>query len=145
MNGRRFPSRSAFSLVEVTLALGVAALCLLAVFGLLPIGLNSNQAAVQQTLAANILNGVIADLRNTPKSSTNSPQFDIPIAGSATPLLVDETGHASTSDQRFRVTVVAVGTPDNTATWLRATVSWPGAAVTNPLGSVNAFVALNPK
>lgn len=137
---RRFSS--GFSLVEITLALGVAALCLLGVFALLPIGLQSNHAAVQQTLAANILEAVVADLRNTPAGSTESPQYRIPIVGSTTPIFVDETGSVSTIDQRFRVTVVAVGTPDNLATWLRASVSWPAAAASNPLGSVDVFVAL---
>ncbi|HEV2841922.1 MAG TPA: hypothetical protein VGW39_11395 [Chthoniobacterales bacterium] len=31
-----------FSLVEVTLALGVASVCLIAIFGLLPVGLRTN-------------------------------------------------------------------------------------------------------
>ncbi len=55
----------AFSLVEVTLALGVAAFCLLSIFGLLPIGLNSNQLAIDQTTAASCATRVIADLRAT--------------------------------------------------------------------------------
>jgi len=55
-----------FSLVEVTLALGVAAVCLLAIFGLLPIGLNSNQASVEQTTAASLTRSIISDLRSTP-------------------------------------------------------------------------------
>ena len=37
---------TAFTLIEVTLALGITAFCLLAIFGLLPVGLRSNQAAV---------------------------------------------------------------------------------------------------
>ena len=133
-----------FSLVEVTIALGVAAVCLLSLFALLPIGLNSNNAAVQQTLAVDILNAVVSDLRNTPSGGTSSPQFGIPLAGSTTPVLVDESGQTSLTNQRFRVTVVAVGTPDNGATWLRATVSWPAAAAI-PLGSIDAFVAMQSK
>ena len=41
-----------FSLVEVTLALGVASVCLIAIFGLLPVGLRTNQDAIQQVAAA---------------------------------------------------------------------------------------------
>src|SRR5438094_7676946 len=57
----------AFSLVEVTLALGVAAFCLLAVFGLMPIGVQTNRNTTSQTAAANIMAAVVADLRATSK------------------------------------------------------------------------------
>src|SRR6266478_5842762 len=53
----------AFSLVEVTLALGIAAFCLLAVFGLMPIGVQTNRNTTSQTAAANIMAAVIADMR----------------------------------------------------------------------------------
>ena len=58
---------SAFSLVEVTLALGIAAFCLIAVFGLMPIGVQTNRNATSQTAATNIMAAVVADLRATPK------------------------------------------------------------------------------
>jgi hypothetical protein len=73
--------------VEVALALGVAAFCLLAIFGLLPTGLTSNQASVQQTVAAGIASEVVADLRSTPSclttTGTFSPRFGILIPGPA--------------------------------------------------------------
>ena len=58
-------NRRGFSLVEVTLALGVASVCLIAIFGLLPVGLRTNQDAIQQGSAADILGAVMADLRAT--------------------------------------------------------------------------------
>src|SRR6266571_3426648 len=67
----------AFSLVELTLALGVAAFCLLAVFGLMPIGVQTNRSSTSQTAAANIMAAVVADLRGTPKANTISAQFGI--------------------------------------------------------------------
>ena len=57
---------AAFSLVEVTLALGVAAFCLLAVLGLLPVGVQTNRNASSQTIASNIIATVVSDLRTTP-------------------------------------------------------------------------------
>jgi type II secretory pathway pseudopilin PulG len=54
---------NAFSLVELTLALGVAAFCLLAVFGLMPIGVQTNRNTDSQAAAVNIMAAVIADLR----------------------------------------------------------------------------------
>ena len=42
---------AAFSLVEVTLALGIAAICLVALFGLMPVGVQTNRSATSQTAA----------------------------------------------------------------------------------------------
>ena len=67
----------AFSLVEVTLALGIAAFCLIAVFGLMPVGVQTNRNATSQTAATNIIATVVADLRATPKTSNISSQFRI--------------------------------------------------------------------
>jgi type II secretory pathway pseudopilin PulG len=54
---------AAFSLVEVTLALGVAAFCLIAVLGLLPTSLKTQQASIQQTTANQIISTIFSDLR----------------------------------------------------------------------------------
>jgi type II secretory pathway pseudopilin PulG len=53
----------AFSLVEVTLALGVAALCLITVLGLLAVALKTQQASVHETVANKILSEIIGDMR----------------------------------------------------------------------------------
>jgi type II secretory pathway pseudopilin PulG len=53
----------AFSLVEVTLALGVAALCLLVLLGLLPAGVKTQQNSIQQTTANQILSQICSFLR----------------------------------------------------------------------------------
>jgi len=68
---------SAFSLVEITLALGVAAFCLIAVFSLLPVGMQTNQSARSQTAATGILTALVADLRTTPKTNSTSSLFAI--------------------------------------------------------------------
>src|SRR6266511_307398 len=52
-----------FSLVEVTLALGVAAFCLVVLLGLLPTGLKTQQARIQQTTANAIISTIWSDLR----------------------------------------------------------------------------------
>jgi len=53
----------AFSLAEVTLALGVAAFCLITVLGLLPTSLKTQQASIQQTTANQIISTIFSDLR----------------------------------------------------------------------------------
>src|SRR5438093_9824869 len=60
---RSLHSTAAFSLVEVTLALGVAAFCLIAVLGMLPVGLKTQQASVQQTTANEIISEIADELR----------------------------------------------------------------------------------
>src|SRR6266513_1219016 len=60
---RSVSGTGAFSLVEVTLALGVAAFCLIAVLGLLPTSLRTQQASIQQTTANQIISIIFSDLR----------------------------------------------------------------------------------
>jgi Tfp pilus assembly protein PilV len=85
MKTYRITQRStvAFSLVEVTIALGVAGFCLIAILGLLPAGLNTNQNSVRQTTANGILSSIVADLRAT-TTGTQSNLFQIPFSGTGT-------------------------------------------------------------
>src|SRR5256714_13768142 len=57
------PETAAFSLVEVALALGVAAFALLAIMGMLPTTLKTQQASIQQTTANQIISQIFSDLR----------------------------------------------------------------------------------
>src|SRR6266508_3013356 len=54
---------AAFSLIEITLALGVAAFCLIAVMGLLPVALKTQQASIEQTTANQIISQIYSALR----------------------------------------------------------------------------------
>ena len=89
---------NAFSLVEVTLALGVAGFCLIAAFGLIPIGVQTNRNATSQTAAANIMAAVVADLRATSKSYDNSKTYSageqVFYSGNCYAAIVTTTGHA---------------------------------------------------
>jgi uncharacterized protein (TIGR02598 family) len=142
----RNSKETAFSLVEVTLALGVAAFCLIAVFGLMPAGVQANRNATSQTAAANIMAAVVSDLRATPKANNTSAQFGITF-GSNTTLYFNSNGQASTSlgtNSRYRFTVTWGG-----STGLRyadVKVSWPAAvdpASGTPNGLVENFAAFD--
>jgi len=152
--GRR---HSGFSLIEVTLAMGVAAVSLLVIFSLLPIGLQTSQRSTEQTASADILSAVSADLRATPVTSqrgnvTTSKQFsiNIPAAGSTgtTTLFFNNSGQYSASQQsdsryRLRVTFVSGGGA-KTATWADLKVTWPaGAAITDAQGTAEMFAAFD--
>src|SRR5438105_1380239 len=94
MKGRVY---AAFSLIEVTLAVGVAAFCLIAVFGLMPVGVQANRNATSQTTATNIIAAVIADLRATPTTSTASSQFGVTFGTNPPPRYFDGAGQFTTS------------------------------------------------
>lgn len=141
-------SVDSFSLVEVALALGVASLCLIAVFGLLPIGGQTHANSISQTASAGMLSAVIADLRATPKNIATSPQFGITF-GSPTTLYFDGDGMpTAAASSRYRLTVVF---PTNTtgaygATFAHVKVSWPASvdpAFGNPAGFVESFAAFD--
>lgn len=163
-------SERAFSLVELTLAIGVAAFCLLAVFGLLPVAQSSHQNASEQTVANGLTSEVISDLRATQKTNPptpqTSPRFDLTVGSagdpSSTETLFFRDGAevigrpntaASAADPlpRYRVTVFL--TPPGTgrrATTGRILVTWPamadpvpGVLPTKYIGSLETFVALD--
>ena len=81
---RKLSVAAAFSLVEVTLALGIAAFCLIAVIGIIPVGVQTNRNATSQTAATNVMAAVIADLRATPTTTNTSLQFAISFGTSGT-------------------------------------------------------------
>ena len=155
------PSRlrvAAFSLVEVALARGIVAFCLVPLVALLPIGFNSDQAASSQTAAANILTHVLADLHATPANSATSGQYAIPIpaaggSGTTTLYFGNSLQQASFATQagtsRYRLTATFFPPASGrTATGVTLLVSWPAtvdpAVAPNALaGRVQAFGALN--
>ena len=146
-----------FSLVEVTLALGVAAVSLLVIFSLLPIGLQTNQRAVEQTASADILSAVAADLHATPVTSprgaaATSTQFgiSIPPAGSTgtTTLYFNSAGQSAASlqpDSRYQLTVTFLSNGGGrTATFADLKITWPAAAsVANAQGTAELLAAFD--
>jgi type II secretory pathway pseudopilin PulG len=157
---------NAFSLVELTLALGVAAFCLIAVFGLIPIGVQTNRNATSQTTATNIMAAVIADLRATSKTAGTwtgtSSQFCIPL-GTSTTLYFDSEGRCSNDlagttglcpgvtwdpalQTRYRLTITFPST--GSLTYADLKVTWPapvdpGTPTPSPSGSAEMFAAFD--
>lgn len=145
---KRFsPSTSAFSLVEITLALGIAAFCLIAVFGLMPVGMQTNRNATSQTIATNIIAAVIADLRATPKENNTSSQFGIPFGTSAPPLYFDDTGQFAISlrgNSRYQLNITWNPSAFVGLFYADLKITWPAAASpSNAGGSVEMFAAID--
>ena len=159
---KKYPfGNPAFSLVEVSLAMGLTVFSLLALLGLLPIGLKSEQTARAETAASGILSTVTADLRATPPASasgepTVSGQFEIPLpasplVGESAPVtrFFSSDGTCTTtlaSHSRYRLTLVfpTNGLEAKTATFVSLRVSWPAMAKPeNAAGCVTTFLALD--
>ena len=91
---------TAFSLVEVTLAIGVAGFCLIAVFALLPVGIQTNQHAIAQTAAVSIFSAVVADMRATSAQFGIAVPADASNASGSTTLYIDGEGRVVPSADR---------------------------------------------
>lgn len=145
-------SLPAFSLVEVTLALGIVSFALIAVLGLLPVGLKSVKNANEQAGAANVLNAIADCLRNA--SSTNGVNFSGRFAdqnvsytlGGATPAIVwpnltlegaqeDASGNPP---KRLSARLEILQTPVNVSTPGRAVLSVAWSAQAGPTWDASA-------
>ena len=155
-------SAAGFSLVEVTLALGVAGFCLIAVFGLVPLGLTTQQASIQQTIANNITSEIIGDLRAAySKPGSNSSQFGIELKKlppglqqkySPTPIYfaLDGTQQNGSAGAIFKTTITyfsATDITDATLTLADITTSWPAAQsdLTKVAGLVETVAVIDRK
>lgn len=143
-----------FSLVEVTLALGVAAFCVVAVLGILPVGFKTQQTSIQQTIANSITTQIVGDLRAAFRKPGNSSsgQFGIELkklppgqAAKYTPdplyFALDGTQQNGSGGAVFKATITYFSTasiPDATLTLANITVSWP--AVQSDLAKVAGSV-----
>ncbi len=147
---KRSINSQAFSLVEVILALGIAAFCLIAVLGLVPVGVQTNRNATSQTAATNILSSVVSDIRASPPGQLPSAKYHINRAKlSRTTVCFDGQGQFVTSPTqggtcpppgqpsyyRFRLDVQVANQPALVVypnyIWLK--VTWPAAV--NPISS----------
>src|SRR6266550_7727865 len=141
---------AAFSLVEITFALGVAGFCLIAMLGMLPVGVKTQQASVQQTTANSIISQIFSDLRADLRlppglaSHETDGGFQPPLhghwLGRRTPdtLYFTQEGKPVNSGQDvavFRATITYNPlSPTGNTSLASITVSWPAQGV--PAGSV---------
>jgi Tfp pilus assembly protein PilV len=163
----RSRASSAFSLVEVALALGVAAFCFVAVLGMLPVGLKTQQAGAQQTKANAIISQLTdflrADVRLPPGQASkvqgnwsNLHGHWLAVAVPDTLFFTNDllqtgsvtqaTAPTAPADAAFRAKITYLFPPTATTSIAKISVSWPAPvnpATTVPAGSAEAFVAVN--
>ena len=167
----RLKSAAAFTLVEVALAMGLASFCLVAVMGLVPLGVDTSQVASDQTTASSILTHVLSDLRATPMIPVSSPQGTTAKSAEYALTIPDNTARTVSTEpvflyfgdsiqqfsfsptmgaSRYRLTVTYLPTTGGrAATGVSLLVSWPARidptkpATGTPAGRVQIFAALD--
>jgi len=148
-----------FSLVEISIALGVAAFCLLAILGLLQTGITSEQTTVGKTAAWGILSTVFSDLKSIPAGDTTSTAYKLSLSQSSPQTIyftkagkpTGEVGTTPTPDSYYRMSVGIEAAPPTFATprLTRLLVTWPAKAdpvpgtwPTKASGSVEVITSL---
>jgi type II secretory pathway pseudopilin PulG len=161
----RSQSRSAFSLIEVTLALGVAAFCLIAVLAMLPVGLKTQRTSANQTKANTVMSQCVnflrADVRLPPGQAKKAQGDWQNLSGHWQSVAVPDTlfftndgiqmGYAQGSTPAapagavFRGTITYLFPPTATTSIAKITVSWPAnqTDLTKVEGSIDMFAAVN--
>lgn len=146
---RKFALRSvsAFSLIEVTLAVGIIAFAVIALYGLLPTSIATVRSGASEETATDILYSAAADLRRTQTAQTNSPFYQLPVEANpsaATSRFFDATGSLlpEPTDARFRLEVNPCTNPNPRFSVWHLTVFWPAQA-TSPSSSTESVVILN--
>jgi type II secretory pathway component PulJ len=156
---------AAFSLAEVTLAIGVAAIAFIAVLGMMPVGLKTQQASVNQTKANAVMSQAInflrADVRLPPGLAKNSQGDWTTLNGHwGTPAHLPDTlfftgdgleingsinAGTAPASAVFRATITYLLPPTATTSIAKITVSWPAAQSdpTKVAGSIEMFAAVN--
>jgi uncharacterized protein (TIGR02598 family) len=141
-----FTKTSAFSLVEVALAMGVASFALTGILSLLSVSLDSSKASTDDTVLATMANDVVVGLRRQPFDNAKQyieaatpPVVFFDVAGKQIPD--SGSGPATTSGPAsnrsvYKCTITAqpdqntLGTDGTTANMLRAKLifQWPASA-----------------
>jgi type II secretory pathway pseudopilin PulG len=138
---------AAFSLVEVTFALGIASFSIIPIFGLLPLGLRSVSDANEQAAASSAVTAIARCIRSA--TSANQTDFSsdfgatkgaityqlgakVATVENAAFLQLGRDGLPSTKDSRMSARVEIVPPVDaNTPGVAQVTVAWPNSASWN--------------
>jgi len=125
--------QKAFSLVEITMALGILTTSLAMMLTLLPAGLSTNQQSAHETLATGILSSVVTDLRySKPEHSASvnhSEYYQLAYDADST-IYTDEFGTV-TADNHARYRISSRLSQDKHFAEGHLIISWP-AEQSNP-------------
>lgn len=169
----RFAQRSArpfagFSLIEVTIALGLISFCLIALLALLPAGLRNVKETRERIAGASCIEKIAASIRNASLSTTPANTYHAvggytnltwsiggaPVTGTFTNISLTGDPASAVADQRL-VAYVKVVPPANGVSSGSAliTVAWPNRATwnagsskwSNAIGSLSTWMIFTPQ
>lgn len=138
--------RAGFSLTEVVLALGVIAIAIVAILGIVPLGLSTGRGAQDETRAAQIAQAIISSVAS--QTQTQFGNIQIPLDdGSATPLdlrtsstttiyagndgKLSETATGAVYAITITTDAAPVGFDSGYANQVTVSVAWPASALAN--------------
>jgi uncharacterized protein (TIGR02598 family) len=137
----------AFSLVEVTLALGIISFGLIAIMGLVPKGLGIVKESADEAAALNILSAVSSDLQCVGSNTTDSACYEIPVDSvNSGKKYFDGDGNwlrdgAVSSDAVYVLSWTIQARSLKGPPSASLSIAWPAEA-TQPLGSVDCVLVL---
>jgi uncharacterized protein (TIGR02598 family) len=151
-----------FSLVEVTIALGVAAIGLIVLLGLVPTGLKTQRASAQQTIANQIINVLVADLRADvrlpPGQASHEGDSGFGLHGHWAQMYAPDTlwfnqqgdwlqlNGSAPAGATFRAKITYLFPPTASTSVASIVVTWPAQVdptTGTPEGSAQQFIAVN--
>lgn len=144
--GGRFQSKIenawAFSLVEVTLALGIVSFAMISVLGLLPVGLKTVRNANEQAAAANVLNAIAGSLRAATANPGTPTTYVSAFSGETITYSIGSTNETSWTGLTLDGSVATVQSPKRLSARLNITAptnqTTPGSAVISVAWSAQA-------
>lgn len=146
-----------FSLIEVVIAIGLVAFCLMALLGLFSVGLGQSRDSSQTVQAAHLMTRIISE--RTARAVIADPDLALPrldqaadTLGSATPVYLNSDGLriASAQDAAFQLNYrVVVPSVSDANTALRkisrswVSLSWPAGSTVTDLTSAYEMTFLH--
>ena len=131
-------SKNAFSLIEVVIALGIFAFCIVGIVGLLPIAANSVKSVTQESNANNIAESISGFWQVAPLLATSSANFTMGnfSIGNGTQTInytISGTEASSASDAALRLNYAAnsLGAANPNTFTVNLTFTWPPNASAN--------------
>jgi uncharacterized protein (TIGR02598 family) len=131
---------SAFSLIEVVIALGIFAFCIVGIVGLLPIAANSVKSVSQETNANNIAESIAGMWAVVPTNNINITDTNFPLTNfyigvsNSTNNYFNEFGQQTTSNSaalRLEYAAANLSAPNVNSFSVNMTFYWPAHAPTN--------------
>ena len=133
MMKRHHTSNAGFSLIEVVIALGIFAFCIVAIVGLLPVGMNSVRSVSNENNAIHIASSIEGIWQVAPQGSTitmsniiTNLAISAPVAN--TNYYFDEFGDplANSTGAALKMNYKTAGSGNSTT--VNMTFSWPPSA-----------------